>query len=473
MIYTLAGTLPMGSAILLLPFYIHHLSGELYGALSIYLAISLLVQILVTYSFDTSIYIHYHEYKKDREKLSIFVSSAFIFVLLLGAAVGILFTVAGDLFLSVFVKDKTISFFPYGVSAVGIGIFQAVFKIFSNLVQTREKPEIYMWSNIVMFSLIAMFTIGGLALFPASLIGPMTGRLLASALVSLWALYRIFKEFGFHFDFAWLRSSFSFNNNTFLYQLFQWVINYFDRILMAFFLPLQYVGIYDFGMKCLIVVEVILNSLHNAYYPKVVSTIMEQPEKGSTVVLNRYYYGTTAVVMLLTSGCVLVFPFLVDWLVWKPDYRESIIYLPLIACPYLLKTMRLFFAVPYGILKKVQRLPKVYFVLAITKVALMASIIPYMHIYGVIIASLLTGAVEVFLLRNGIKDVFHFRFNSWKLIIGPLILMAVMIAGEWLIPSSFIQVSHLGFMVICIGLLFWMYRNEFDVILSFRQIKKV
>ena len=81
----------MASALILLPFYIQYLSTEVYGALQIYLAFSLLVQILVTFSFDTSVYIHYHEFKNDPKKLSVFISSAFVFMLLIGAVISVFF----------------------------------------------------------------------------------------------------------------------------------------------------------------------------------------------------------------------------------------------------------------------------------------------------------------------------------------------------------------------------------------------
>ena len=87
----------MASAIILLPFYISFLPTQVYGALSLYLAFSLFVQILVAYSFDSSTYIHYHEYKADFSKLSSFISSAFVFMLLIGAGVGLVLVVLGDI----------------------------------------------------------------------------------------------------------------------------------------------------------------------------------------------------------------------------------------------------------------------------------------------------------------------------------------------------------------------------------------
>ena len=96
----------MASALILLPLYIHHLSTETYGALTIYLSFSLLIQIFVTFSFDTSLYIHFHEFKNDFKKLSVFVSSAFIFMVIIGIILALLFTILGDIMFKVALTEK-------------------------------------------------------------------------------------------------------------------------------------------------------------------------------------------------------------------------------------------------------------------------------------------------------------------------------------------------------------------------------
>jgi O-antigen/teichoic acid export membrane protein len=66
LLYTIAGSLPTASAIILLPFYLLFLSPANFGVLAIYTAFSVLIQILTTFSFDTSLYIYFHDFKEDR-----------------------------------------------------------------------------------------------------------------------------------------------------------------------------------------------------------------------------------------------------------------------------------------------------------------------------------------------------------------------------------------------------------------------
>lgn len=459
----------MASAIILLPLYIHHLSTELYGALSVYMVFTLLVQILVTFSFDTSVYIHYQELKEDQKKLSAFMSSAFLFMLMIGLAAVLFFSVAGSFLFRLALPDRDISFFPYGMASVGAGIFQAIFKVHSNLLQSREKPETFFWSNVVSFSLIALFIIIGLEIYPNSLAGPILGRLVGAIIPCLWALFRIVREFGLHYDFAWLKSSLSFNTYTFIYQMQQWIINQFDRILMLFFLSLSSVGVYDFAIKCLIPVELLMNSLHSSFYPKVVSSLIAQPVKGSSPEINRYYHGLTAVVMLLICGSILVLPWAIETFVSKVDYHEATRYIPYIALIYCFRTMRLFFSVPYGILKYSKPLPVIYLVVSILKIVLMIALIKQLTLFGVIAASIVSALVENILLRNSIKDMFQFKFNLFKIVLAPLILLILIVVMEPLFGAEFPFATHSFYLLSCGVLFWWGYRKELQLMNPFRS----
>lgn len=485
MIYTLAGALPMASAVILLPFYVGYLSTSDFGALSIYFAFSIFIQLLTTYSFDTSLYIHFHEYKNDKARLSSFTSSAFIVMLGIGLCVGVAFTFFGGMVFRNIFTDTSIAFHPYGLMAAITGIFQALFKVHGNFLQSREKPEIYFWSNVVSFSLIAGITIIGLEMYPHSLIGPVGGRLIAATISGLWALTRIFKEFGIHFNYPLLRTSFSFNFYTFLYQLLQWVINYFDRIFMVFFLALEQIGVYDFAMKCLLIIEFILNGLHNSFYPKVVSTLMSQQHKGSSPEINRYYHGFISVIMLLICLCIFSFPWAIETFVGiinyykykgeaipvEPGYKDAIQYIPYIGVIYIFRAIRLFYAAPYGILKYTKPLSGIYLAVSVIKIGLIWMLINQYGLFGVIAASIFAAIVEILLLRYALRKKFHFHYNVLKIIIVPAVIFLMIVILEPVFGESAPSMIHLFYVLVCVVLLGWIYRKEIKLIDPFNILR--
>jgi O-antigen/teichoic acid export membrane protein len=466
----------MASALILLPIYVGALSTSDFGALSIYFAFAYFIQLLTTYSFDTSLYIHFHEYKNTPAKLAAFSSSAFIFMLGIGLCVGFCFVVFGEIaFANIFV-DRSISFHPYGLMAALTGIFQALFKVHGNLLQSREKSSVYLWSNVGSFALIAAATIVGLKLFPGSLTGPVGGRLLAAVASGTWALIRIFREFGVRFDFPLIRASLSFNFYTFIYQFLQWVINYFDRIFMVFFLTLAQVGVYDFAMKCLLIIEFILNGLHNSFYPKVVSTVMSQEVKRSVPEVNRYYHGFISVVLLLICSSILMMPMAIDFLVdmiatSKPGYKDSIQYIPYISLIYIFRAVRLFYAAPYGILKWTKPLSGIYLVVSVIKIGLMWLTIDRYGLFGVIGASVFSSIVEIVLLRIGLRSMFSFQYNPLKILIVPGIIFLMILIMEPLFAFQAPNLVHLIYLFTCAGLLAWVYRGELKSVNPLKMLR--
>jgi O-antigen/teichoic acid export membrane protein len=390
-------------------------------------------------------------------------------MLLTGIAAMLLFAAVGDIAFAIALPERNISFFPYGLASVGAGAFQALFKVHSSLLQSREKPETFFWSNVLSFGLIAVFTIIGLELYPNSLMGPIVGRLLASLIAAAWALTRIFGEFGFRLDFTWLKSSFSFNTYTFIYQFLQWIINYFDRIVMLLILTLADVGVYVFAIQCLIALELLMNSLHNSFYPRVVSGVMEQEVKQSSPGINRYYHGLTGVIMMSACIGILLLPWAIETFVWKPEYQETIPYLPYLATIYFFRTMRLYFTAPYGILKYTKPLPLIYALVAGLKIVLMLLLMPTLHIYGVVVASLASAGVEILLLKHGIRTMFQFRFNFFKIVGAPMILFILIVVVEPLFGQRYPYTVHFAYLITCLLLLWWAYRKEVALLAVWRQ----
>lgn len=463
----------MASAVLLLPFYIVNLSTADFGALSIFLAFSLLMQLIVTYSFDSSLYIHYHEFKNDKAKLSAFVSSAFVLMLLIGLGLSLIILPTGGIILSAIFSNKNFDFFPNGWLALGGGILQALFKVHSNLLQSREKPETFFWANLLLFAGIGGFTIAGLHFFPHSLIGPLGGRLLALGFGSLWVLARIFGEFGIHFDTKLLGSSFSFNFYSFIYQLQQWGINYFDRMLMVFYMPLASVGLYDFAIKCLVGVELFMNGLHSAVVPKVVKLLTAQETKGTTPEINRYYHGFVAVILLVVCASIWLVPVGIDLVssyLKHPEYIRSTDILPYIAVLFIARSIRLFFGLPYLILKYTKPLPVIYAVVSAVKIGGMVLLVKSLGVEGVVASTAASIIVEIFLLYYLAKDRFVFRFNVFKLLIAPAIILVGVVFSELTI-HGYDNLRHFMYCVSCVLILLIAYRYELKNMKLFNFIR--
>jgi len=273
-------------------------------------------------------------------------------------------------------------------------------------------------------------------------------------------LIRVYREYGFHFDMPLLRSSFEFNLYAFIYQLQQWVINYFDRILMLFYILPADVGIYDFAIKCCVIIEFLMTGVFNSFFPKVIHLMIANGNKQTSPEVNRYYHGFISVVMLLICGTILTFPIAVDLFVKNSDWRLAIPYIPLLASLFVFRALRLYFALPYSAMKYTKPLPVVYLVVVAVKLGLMVWWLKDLQIYGVILASSCSAIVDIIMVWLMMRNRFDYVFNPFKILVAPIVLWLVIVCAELLLPQNYLLLARGGYMLICIALLWWVYRNE-------------
>jgi O-antigen/teichoic acid export membrane protein len=226
-------------------------------------------------------------------------------------------------------------------------------------------------------------------------------------------------------------------------------------------LPLSVIGVYDFAMKCMMALDFIIGGLYNSFYPKVISIMKSLDEKKSTPEVNRYYHGLIGAVMLLVCGSIVFFSMVIDAGLIGKGYEEAILYLPWIGIYYLLRSIRYYFAFPIGILKFSKPLPVIYLIISALRIGVILLFMSY-DIYAVIISAILSNGLEIFLLWLFLKQKFAYRFNAFKIIFTPL-LLAAFISVSVLIGMTSI-VTYLVYPVVCVSLLWWVYRKELRVL---------
>jgi O-antigen/teichoic acid export membrane protein len=96
-LFTLGGSLPMVAGIILLPFYTNYLSDVNYTQVLFYISISLLFQILFSFSIESYFGIKYSQLSEDPEKQKKFIGTVSLILLIIGIGLLILSALFGDL----------------------------------------------------------------------------------------------------------------------------------------------------------------------------------------------------------------------------------------------------------------------------------------------------------------------------------------------------------------------------------------
>ena len=150
----------------------------------------------------------------------------------------------------------------------------------------------------------------------------------------------------------------------------------------------------------------------------------------------------------------------------KPGYQNAIPLLPFAAIIYLFRPLRLFISFPYSAIKYSKPLPLFYLLVVVVKIGSMYFLVTRFDVFGAIISTWISYGVEILILYFGIRGKFDFKFNIFKMIIGPLSLMALILLLEPFFGGEYSYWVHSLYVLVAIGMLGWAYRTEIRKILS-------
>lgn len=471
LLYTIVGSLPLASGLILLPFYTNYLKGvDTFGVLTLYVNFSLLVQLIVNFSIDTSIGIHYFDYKDDIPKFKKYVGTLISSLLIIGGSFLLISMLFGDFVFDLIFDKKTLVFLPFGLIAILTAFFNSIYKTYSNLLINQQRATRFFWINIIYFVTTILFTLIGLYLFPFIIDGPLWGRLLSGALLFGLCLYFFIKEFGISFHKEFINETFRFCRPLVYYSFIIWVTTYGDRYIINYLLKPFDVGVYDFGMKCTLLIEVVLLALTNTINPSIFRIWTDEKLKESTPEVNQHHHIFTLVMMFLIALTLLFIPLLAPFFIHNKDYFLSFKYLPILVVGFMFRGMFNMYLMPLFYFKKTKVLPKVFLISSIFQFVISYYFIQCWGLTGAAISFVATKPLQIWLLSLESKKEFSFNFNRIKIIYLPsfyaLFIIVSYYYGIQIISRSYIDVIQF---VICCFMIGIAYKNEIKKMPFFKK----
>jgi len=424
-IYSVIGALPLATSFILLLFYANLLSTSDLGLLALYIVIALLVQIIVNFAMDTSIGVHFFEFRDQPDKLKKYIGTIAGLLLVVGLVFTIVSAISGNFIFTTFKTLRDLKFYPFGFLSILTGISNSFFKTYTNLLINQERPNRYFWMNISTFIMTIVFSLGLLFLFPNTLIGPIWGRFLASFVNSVVVFYFFKTEFGITISTSYLPGIFVFCFPVFLFVFLAWVLSSLDRFIIKALMQSTDVAIYDFIVKCTIIMEFIQSGLSTAITPKVFNLFKEQNLKESTIEMNRYFNGFTIVNLVVVPLMVIAIPLIIPLIVKNHELYKGFSFVGLLCLGFVTRSLYTMYSLPIYYYKRTKLLPLIFGVAAVLQVSLSIFGIKQFGLLGVVYAGFLSKFVQVFLLYLGSRRIFVFKVNKIKQFYLPLFYITI------------------------------------------------
>lgn len=463
LIYSIVGALPMLSGFVLLPFYTSDLLSEKnYGYLALHLSFTLLFQSIIILCLENFVGTVIFESKHNRSELKKKISSINYYSLLFsGMAIALMLVIGPFIFEFSFKEAAPLQFYPFILCTVLTSFFNAYFKLYCNQLIYTEQPKQYLFSNVVNFIATIVISIIGLYFYGDSIMGPLMGRLLSGITIFIIAFYHLKKQYGLKSDPKFLVDIKRFCIPLVIYCILNWVFNYADRLFIEKMLSTELVGLFDFGIKCTLGIEILFTGMNHSIYPKIYALIKENasPEKLKEHI-NKYASGYLMVIILAIAFTLITVPFAVDVLIKKTFYHKALAFLAILAIGQLFKVLYYIYISPLYYLKRTDLVAKSFVFATIIQLILVFTLTYFWKLNGIIIAYILSKPFQIWFVYRESNRFIHFPINIIKQIFLPVILIIVVFSFQLLIVNNQALYYNpmLGFIILTIAFIF--YRNE-------------
>lgn len=457
LIYSVIGALPLATSFILLLFFANLLSTSDLGLLALYIVIAFLVQIIVNFAMDTSIGVHFFEFKDQPDKLKKYIGTVAGLLLVIGLLFILFSLLSGNMIFKSFWPKEDLKFYPFGFLSVLTGVSNSFFKTYTNLLINQERPDRYFWMNISTFVMTLVFSLGLLFLFPGTLVGPIWGRFLASLFNSVVAWYFLQTEFGIGISWSYLPGIFTFCFPVFLFVFIGWILSSLDRFIIKALMQSTDVAIYDFIVKCIVVLEFVQSGLSVAITPKIFNLFKEQKLRESNIEMNRYFNGFTIANLFVIPLMVIAVPLIIPLLVKNHELYKGFSFVGLLCLGYITRSLYTMFSLPIYYFKKTKVLPVIFGVAAIFQISLSVFGIKEFGLIGIVYAGLISKFLQVILLYLVSRKIFVFKVNKFKQYYLPLFYTVICVVSFFAFnrnPGLWVYLIQLVIIYIAVILVF-------------------
>lgn len=347
-IYSLGGLLPKLIGYLLLRLYTTELGASGYGNFAIF-DISLQIFVAVFLFSLPSAMMRWYIPEKDEEKKKSILYTSFISIFIIALVlIAILIPLRSRLSLLFFQSDIYSTAFL--ILAVNIGL-QMLSTYSLTYLRMRQKSISYIILTVSRFTLVLALNIYFVAHLHMGIEGILLSQLAGNALLFLYTLIFVIKEFNFKFDKPVFKEMMVYGFPLIFATLSVQLLRLSDKYIIFFMMDSTQTGIYNMGYKIASIVNVlIIHSFQLGFLPIAYGMIGKPGAKRFYSKMLTYY-----VLMLVMCSLALIL-FNKEMLMFispkDPAFMDAMKVIPLLAIAFIFEGMRQIFAISFHIIKK-------------------------------------------------------------------------------------------------------------------------
>jgi O-antigen/teichoic acid export membrane protein len=378
--YMAASLIPSAMNLLMLPVYTRFLSPTEYGLVAVVTTLISFIAAFMGLQMVNSIARLYFDYEgAERTR---YVSSVYLGTLVFNLSLLVLFHCAGSTITKLLFPGVGIAYSPYVVLGL-IGLFFTTQINFCNAMFRVQERALYILVGGITYGIFsACFGLYFVVVREAGAAGVLMGQASAAGMHALILFFLVRPQLRLQCSVSMLKVSLRFGLPLIPHVLGGILFMYTDKYVLAFFVPLASIGLYDLAGKLANILRLIVTSFNSAIAPDFMRTSKSDREGTS----RRYR------LIILRWSVALAFAFLVCALfaeelisLLAPEsYKGAHVFVPILLGAYLFRALQGFASNAIIFEKKVKVFPLITLTAGVVNLGLNLWLIP---IFGVIAAA--------------------------------------------------------------------------------------
>jgi O-antigen/teichoic acid export membrane protein len=353
-VYVFGSILQKAVAFLMIPLYTRFLTPEDYGITGVALAVGSVLSVVLGFGISSSVLRQYHDYKDNPEQLKKYITTTFVFLILVAGSLAVALHVFGGAFWRLAMSGE-VPFAPYIQIAVWDGFGVVVAQVALSLYRTQQKAGAFMFGQVGDTVLTHALTILFVVVWHLGATGILLGSMVASGLTAIvLSALLLRKWFSVHLEWKYLWIGLAFGIPLVPHSLSTWIMTSVDRLLLEPRVSLSELGMYTLGYQIGQVMAVLVSGFNFAWAPYYYNLVKTDPNATERIKhISELYLGVMGGICLVG---VLFSPEILR-IMAPQQYQMATRYVPLVLFSYLFNGYYYFASMPLFYFKKVHIIP--------------------------------------------------------------------------------------------------------------------
>lgn len=386
-IYTISTVLTRGISIFLIPIYTLYLTPSEYGLIDYFMILASIINLTIALEISQAVARYYQEAKGRQEKKE-YVSTAFLFTLVIYLAYYIISYVFSNNFSELFLDDTSLEvLFIIASAAIATnGIFYFV----QNQLKFEIRPKDFAVVSIVNVIILAIVAIYLLTILGLKVESIFIAQIIANIIASVLAIYLARQSYEFKFNYGKFKEMISFSYPLVLSGIAVFIAMFIDRIAIKQILGFEELGIYGLAYRFAAISGLVMIGFQSSLMPLVYK---HYKEKNTPKDISKIFNIFSLFALVVVAGSIVFSKEMIVLLTTEVFYGAASIVSILVIATFF--SNMYIFAPGIGIAKKTKLIAVITIFGAIVNTILNYTLIPIFGLSGAAYATLIS-AILVF-----------------------------------------------------------------------------